>query len=258
MLYFYINIIYLGGILNKISKTILNIFFIIICCVSLTKIFFKFYDYKKASSTYESLENIITKNSNNKSIDLYNNLKDLNSDYISWIEIQNTNINYPVMQTSDNKKYITTDFYNNKSKSGSIFLDYRNNFEKDFNNLIYGHNMKNKTMFNNLENFKDVNFFNQHNKINLTIGNSKNTYEVFSVYIIDGNSNSNPHYLINNNTTPENINTYIDKIINKSLHKSNLTVKHTDKILSLITCSYEDIDVRTVIHAKLIKSESLE
>ena len=71
-----------------------------------------------------------------------------------WIKVYNTNIDYPVVQGKDNAYYLNHDFNKNYLSSGSIFMDYRNDFENDKSIVIYGHHMKNKTMFGELTKFK--------------------------------------------------------------------------------------------------------
>ena len=250
----YFALLYKGDILNKGFKIIINTALIGLLGFSVYKIGFKLYDYKKASSTYDSIEEVYTDKSAKKE-NPYVDLKALNSDYKFWIEIENTNVNYPVVQTNDNTTYLKKDFYQKDSSSGAIFLDHRNNIKEDFNNLIYGHNMKNKTIFNNVENYKKEDFFKANNKITIADDKYKYTYEVFSVYLADGNIDASTHTDVNSSMDTTEIQSYIDSIKTKSLHKTNIEVTPYDKILSLVTCSYESSDMRTIVHAKLINTE---
>ncbi|EPZ61702.1 sortase family protein [[Clostridium] sordellii ATCC 9714] len=130
-------------------------------------------------------------------------------------------------------------------------MDYRDN--KDSQNIIlYGHNMKNKTMFNNLIKFKNENFFNENNKIRIIKDNKEYIYEIFSVYTIDGEYN----YLTTNFDTSQDFKKYIENIRSKSLFKSNVDVTDSDKIITLSTCSYEFDNARTVVHGKLITTNT--
>lgn len=187
----------------------------------------------------------INNNKSNTGVDFSN----INPDYRFWINIENTNIDYPVLQAKNNSYYLSKDIYKNNLESGSIFLDYTNNNLYDKNTIIYGHNMKNKTMFSELENFKDPNFFNQNNKIIITTPEKSYTYEVFSAYYINADYN----YMIISFNNENDYKKYLTDVKNKSLNKSNINVSTDDKILTLSTCSYESDNTRTVIHAKLIK-----
>ena len=239
-------------------KKILNIFLCLILIFSLYKILFKIVDYKKASTTYTQIEEIfINESKNNTKENIFPKMKDLNSDYSFWINVENTTVNYPVVKGNNNFDYLKQNFNKENSSSGSIFLDYRNVFTEDFNTLIYGHNMKNKTMFNHIENYKDEEFFKQNNKIKITDKDSVYTYEVFSVYLADGLKNTDPHYLVNASMDTFEIDTYISEIQSNSLHQNNLKVTPYDKIITFVTYSYESDDIRTLVHAKLIKTDKL-
>ena len=142
-------------------KKIINLILILILIFSSYKIVSKISEYKKADNIYNELQ------SEKDSLSSSNNIIDLthiNEDYIGWIEIPNTNINYPVLQSEDNNYYLKRDIYKNYLASGSIFLDYRNNDFSDENTVIYGHYMRNNTMFGQLKKFKEEKFFNK-NKI---------------------------------------------------------------------------------------------
>ena len=112
----------------------------------------------------------IISNNTNKNIDSkileIRNLYEKNNDLIGWLKIDNTNIDYPVMYTYGLDYYLYKDFYKNYFKAGSLFIDKNNVINpRDINIIIHGHNMKNKTMFHDLINYKDENFYNEHKKI---------------------------------------------------------------------------------------------
>jgi sortase B len=126
-------------------------------------------------------------------------------------------------------------------------MDYRNTLLSDSNTVIYGHNMKNKTMFSQLENFKEEDFFNENNKIRITLKDKVYIYEVFSAYYTEPSYN----YIFLNFKSKDEHNHYIDNAVKKSIYKSNVNVDCNDRIITLSTCSYELKDTRTVVHAKL-------
>ncbi|MGL4759936.1 MAG: class B sortase [Sarcina sp.] len=243
--------------MNITLKKIINLALVAILCFSIYQITYKLWDYKKASLAYDSIEELYTQDHTKTTENPYIKLKELNSDYSFWISIENTNVNYPVVQGTDNSSYLTKDFYQIESSSGTVFLDYKNTFKSDFNNIIYGHNMKNGTIFNNVEKFKNPTFFKENNKIILTDANSKYTYEVFSTYVADGKIDASTHTKINESMQLSEIKNYIDTAKKKSMHSSTLEVTPSDKLLTLVTCSYESSDVRNIVHAKLINTESI-
>ena len=114
-------------------------------------------------------------------------LKQTNPDTVGWIQVMNTNINYPFVQTTDNDYYLNHSFYKKNNSAGWIFLDYRNNINNlDKNTIIYGHGRWDKTMFGTLKNILTNGWLN--NKKNYVIRmstESENTmWQVFSVYKI--------------------------------------------------------------------------
>lgn len=244
-------------------KNIANIILGSVLAFSGTNIIIKVIDYKQANDFYIDLHNEVEiSNSSSDEVDeytkqknTYNSLKEKNEDYAFWITVDNTNIDYPVVQTTNNSTYLKTGFNKKKSSSGAIFMDTLNNFMTDKNIVLYGHNMKNKTMFNNLTKFKDRDFFNKNNKI--TIKNTNNgkeyIYEVFSVYHTDNKFDYNT-VVFNDSYTFE---SYLNDIKEKSMFKKNIEVTPKDKILTLSTCSYEFKGAKTNVHAKLVEVKNL-
>ena len=105
---------------------------------------------KDNSSTYDS--------QNLPNINL-SKVREINKDVVGWLYVPNTNINYPILKGTSNDSYIKTDIYKRKSSAGSIFMDYQNDSKfYDKNTIIYGHNMKNKSMFHNLRYFLNKSF----------------------------------------------------------------------------------------------------
>lgn len=174
-----------------------------------------------------------------------------NKETIGWIKIDNTKINYPILQHSDNTYYLNHDFYNKKTSIGWIYADYRNNFENFNNNtIIYGHNLIDQYMFGILPTFLDKNWLNNPSQhyIKISTNNSNSIWQIFSVYKIEPTTD----YLQTNFYSFETYQDFIDTIINRSVHNLKLDVTPTDKILTLSTCDNTGRK-RVVVHAKLIQ-----
>ena len=108
-----------------------------------------------------------------------------NKDVIGWISVPNTLIEYPVVVTSDNEYYLHYNYKKEKSKSGAVFMDYRNaDFENARHVIIYGHNMRNGTMFHDLNSYKYKDFFNQNPVITFYYKGEKYEYEVFAADVV--------------------------------------------------------------------------
>ncbi|MDL5120591.1 class B sortase [Clostridioides difficile] len=232
--------------MNKFRK-IINVVLVIALVISFYKIVIKVGDYIKAYKVYEEVkdikENIEKENKN--IIDLSN----INKDYRGWITIKNTNIDYPIVQSENNSYYLNKDINKNYLPSGSIFLDFRNQMFNDKNTVIYGHYMKDKTMFGQLKNYKNEDFFNKNKIISISTPKGNNLkYEIFSVYVTD----SKDEYIKTSFENDFEYEYFLNNITNKSIFKPNINITAKDKILTLSTCSYEFKNARMVVHAKLL------
>lgn len=183
----------------------------------------------------------------------FNTLKKINPDVVGWLKVENTNVNYPIVQANDNAYYLTHDFKRNKNSAGWIFLDYRNdlnNLRK--NSIIYGHNMLNKTMFGSIpDNVLSNSWLSNPNNhlIKLSTPNSNMIWKIFSVYTIEPES-----YYIKTLFNNIEYQQFIDTIKARSIYDFNEELTINDKILTLSTCDNTG-KKRVVIHAKLIKSQ---
>ena len=244
--------------MKRLIKIIIKAILVVILLFSLYKIGSKINSYIKDSGTYNNIRekygidsnnelNNILVNSDYKNLikEKFNLLKEQNIDYKLWLTIEETNIDYPVVQGTDNEFYLNNDFNKNQSISGCIFIDYRTNIDEDNNIIIYGHNMRNKEMFNNLSKYKEEKFFNSKNKIIITTDKEVEEYEVFSLYIEEASDIYKGNIL-------ENFNNYINEIKSKSLYKTNIEVNEKDKLIALVTCSFEYGDARTVVWGRKI------
>lgn len=177
-----------------------------------------------------------------------------NKDFKCFIKIPNTDIDYPVVQSKDNKFYLQRDYLKNKNIAGSIFLDFRNNISNDLsksghNVIFYGHNMKNETMFGELDNFRKKDFFKKNKFIIVDDGLNKFKYKIFSIYLTKPSFN----YLKTNFNSRKEYSLFLNTIKNKSLFNTNIKLNSKDTIITLSTCAYDFDDARLVIHAKLVK-----
>ena len=177
-------------------------------------------------------------------------LKEKNSDTVGWINVNNTNINYPFVQTKDNSYYLNHSFDKKYNEAGWVFLDYRNN--NDLNNkntILYAHSRLDKTMFGSLSKVLKSSWYNNKDNhiIRLSTDTENTLWQIFSVYKIPEES----YYITTNFNNNEEYNKFFNTIKQRSIHNFNTNLDTNDKILTLSTC-YSDTE-RTVVHAKLIK-----
>ena len=180
----------------------------------------------------------------------YDNLLKINSDTVGWLKVNNTNINYPVVHTSDNDYYLKHGFYKNNTINGWVFMDFRNNPKKlGRNTIIYGHNLKNGTMFGSLRLVTTPNWYNNENNYNIIFNtvDNKMTWKIFSIYVIDVTNDYMYTYFEND----EDFANFLNKIKSRSFRNFNVDVNANDKILTLSTCQSNGTK-RLVVHAKLV------
>jgi len=177
-------------------------------------------------------------------------LKQENKDTIGWIQVNGTNINYPIVQSNNNDYYLNHDFLKKYNGGGWIFMDYRNDINNlTTNNIIYGHRRYNASMFGSLKNVLNKDWLNNTENHIIKISTDKYNYlfQVFSVYSVPNES-----YYIQTEFESDNLHTeFLNTIIKRSIHNFNTEVNLNTKILTLSTC-HGDSD-RLVVQAKLIK-----
>ena len=152
-------------------------------------------------------------------------------------------------RSSWTKSYLNHDFYRKRNSQGSIFMDHRNRPDfSDKHTIIYGHHMKNRTMFNDLNLFKDEEFFNNNKTFTLRSLEDEFTYEIFSTHVYE-----NDPYIIKTRFNNDEFEEFLEKIEKSAEHNSDITLKDDEKILTLITCAYDFKDARYVVHARRVK-----
>ena len=183
----------------------------------------------------------------------FDKLKKMNSDIVGYIEVDNTNISYPVVKSSDNRYYLNHSYKKEKNNIGSIFLDYRNDLDNlSKNNIIYGHGRLDNTMFGSLNNLLDSNNLDSKESYYITLSTPKSimTFKIFSVYTIPKEGYYIKTYFSSNKYFKE----FLETIMKRSIYNFNTDVSTNDKILTLSTCK-DNFGKRVVVHAKLLKKE---
>lgn len=169
----------------------------------------------------------------------------INQDYVGWIKVANTKIDYPVVRGNDNEEYLDKNFKKEKDVLGSIFMDYRNlGMGLDRHTVIYGHFTERGLMFGDLDKFADRKFAEENSVFTFSTPQGEKTYKVFSVHI----SPSEGPYLdtqFNNTTYGE----FQNMLKESSIF--DLETEPSDKlsIITLVTCNYAMEDGRLFLHA---------
>ena len=178
----------------------------------------------------------------------FTSLERINPDVVGWLAAEGTEIDYPVVRGKDNKFYLHHLFTGERNKLGSIFMDYRNHSDfSDKNTIIYGHNMKDGSMFSSLTKYKDQRYYDNFPTMLLYTPVGDFTIELFAGIVVDGNYES-VRFDFKDDHDFQN---YIDSLKKKSTFESNTIVKADDRIITLCTCSYEFNNARYVLYGKL-------
>lgn len=174
-------------------------------------------------------------------------LWEINSDVVAWICIEGTSVNYPIVQGDDNSFYLRRLLDGTRNSGGTIFLD--SGCEGDFsgrNSIIYGHNMKNGSMFHPLMEYKHQNFYQEHVEVLLLTPHRNYKILLFSGYVANVNDSA-----WDLDFTEESYKQWLSQISQKSCFDSEVQPTVTDHIVTLSTCSYEFDNARFVLHGIL-------
>ena len=175
-------------------------------------------------------------------------LREVNPDVVGWILIPDTVINYPLMQGGDNDYYLKRTWDEKKNAVGSIFLEYLNNPGlTDFNTIVYGHNMKNGSMFASIREYRNREYWENHPYVYILSDQGVYRYEIFSSYLAKVDSNT---YALGF-SGEESRAAFLNNAILDSVIQTDVEPEVTDRVLTLSTCSGRGHTTRWVVHARL-------
>ncbi len=184
----------------------------------------------------------------------YEALYEKNHDLTGWLFIEGTNIDYPVMQREDDEYYLHHDFYGNDSKYGCLYVrDTADVITPGTNFIIYGHNMKDGSMFGDLDLYQKESFWREHPTICFDTLYEERTYEVIAVFpsrVYHSDEAAFKYYQFYNADTQEEFDYFYENIKNLSLYDTGVTAGFGDTFLTLSTCAYHTEDGRFVVVAK--------
>lgn len=219
--------------MEKRNKLIIC-FIIIFLLVLMFSLYLLIKDYIELKESYNENKELINEVIINDSTDdedkiNWDRLLSINKDIIGWIEIENTNINYPIVKDDGSLKYLKHSFNGKYNKNGSIFTLNSNPFIEN-ETIIYGHNMRNKTMFSELDKYMKKEFFNKNNIFYIDTEENRYKVTVFSVYSI---GIFEEEQKIKGLSFEEKID-YYKKISKYTVNE----IGKIEKIVKLSTCSY--------------------
>lgn len=171
-------------------------------------------------------------------------LKQINEDVVGWIYLEGTNINYPVVQGADNRHYVSALIDGTYNGSGSIFMDYRN--QSDFSDphcILYGHNMQNGSMFHDICNYKEPEYYDNHPTGMLITPEQNFYFEIVSAYVA---SLADPAWQLEF-VDDADLLAWLSDSMERSSFVSSVQPQLGDRIITLSTCSYEYDNARYVL-----------
>lgn len=169
-----------------------------------------------------------------KNLEGENYLLSKNTDYIGWIQIEGTEINYPIVRDREDDYYLTHTFSGEENPCGTIFMDRICSFSQGGNTILYGHNMKDGSMFGALKKYKKTEYVKEHEIIHIYVGGKDYTFRIFACVIAQGGNSL--AYTCTFSSMDEKLD-FIDEMRRKSIVAAEYVPQPTDMFLTLSTCT---------------------
>lgn len=250
---------------RKLTKfgRILSDIVIVVCLViagfSGWNLYKELHEYQESKETYEKLTpEVVIENPDTNEVDTaplfdWEKLKGINGDFVGWIRLDDSTVDYPFVQGTDNEYYLKHLFDGTYNNSGCVFMDVNNNRDfSDKNTILYAHNMKNGTMFASIEKYKDASYYDGHKVIH--IYTEAATYDVYPVagIVTDGQDD----YVRTSFNDDNDFMSYVNRFVSSSTFTSEQSIEPTDRIVMLSTCNYDRSDGRYVLIGKLVQEDN--
>lgn len=240
--------------LFNVVMRIIELIFLILLVYSSINIFKWYNNNKENKQIINEIAESVTINEDTNEEKKYKinfeELKQKNSDTVAWLKVENTNIEFPIVQANNNSYYLTHNFDKKYNVAGWIFADYKNKLDgTDRNIVVYGHNMRDNSMFGSLKDVITEEWYNNEENKYITFVTEKDyqTYQVFSVYQIQKED-----YYIQTEFKSNEFQEFIDTITKRSKKDFGINVSKEDTILTLSTCANNN-KYRVVLHSVRVK-----
>jgi len=218
---------------------------------------------RKSEKEFQELSNLIKNGEEGEEFvtpgEKYSQVIAKNKDIIGWIRIDGTKIDYPVVSTPGEKEtYIHMNLEGEYAFSGTLFTDGHNIIKEDErsdNIIIYGHNMKNDSMFGTLDYYADKSFFEEHKTFTFDTIYEFGEYEVLAVFrgdVLKQADEGFRYYNFIDADSPEDYDEFIANVKERSLYETGVTAEYGDKLVTLVTCIRNEDDKRFVVVAKMV------
>lgn len=237
--------------IRRYAEDVIMACLVIIMIFSAWKIYTIIKEYRDNQSAYDVIAGQSRDGEFTGDID-FDALRKINPDIVAWIYYKDTPIDYPVVKGEDNEKYLNTMFDDTYSAFGTIFVDAVTEHPfAQFNTILYGHHMRNGSMFTPLKNLKDQEFCKKHPRLELITPDAKFHLEIFAFLMEPSDSNI---YTTNIKKIAAR-EVYLDTIRKLAAYTTDVEVAPTDRLVMLSTCSYEFKNARYVAICKMVPWE---
>ena len=213
---------------------------IIVFLVSLSFLAKDLLDISGNKNEYESISELVVEPSDETSAPDFSEVIAKNSDFVGWLKVPNTSINHPVVQTDDNDYYLNRNFDKEVDRRGAIYMDYRNNpVDLDANTIIYGHNCYDTTMFSQLTEYEDIEFYKKTPVFEYSTTERTYKFKIYAVFITNAKESEDNGYVFYYNTPDidtNNFEGFIEEVNKRRLYVTDVDINENDKIMILSTC----------------------
>lgn len=246
---------------KSLFQRLTNLLFLAVFLYSFVKLGSLLYGYyenrqvlAEVQEIYRSSENEIVESLTSEGQQIrspFHDLVAINEDIVGWVTVNDTRIDYPILQAADNDYYMERNYKKEQMRAGSIFMDFRNNISnEDRHTILYGHRMKDGTMFGHLKKYLEEDFFNEHRVFYYDTLYDSYDVEIFSVY----KTTTDFYYIQTDFSNDQEYKTFIQELQDKSMYKTDIEIQPDDRIITLSTCDYglSQSEGRLVVHAKLV------
>ena len=237
--------------IRRIAEDVIMVCLALIMLFSAWQIYTIIRDYRANQSMYDNIASQSRDGEFTGDID-FDALRAINPDVVGWIYYEGTVIDYPIVQGRDNNEYLYKMFDGNYGGFGTLFVDAATERPfKQFNTIVYGHHMRNGSMFADLRKLKDQNYCTEHPRMELITPEGKFHLEIAAFLNQPSDSNI---YTTNIHNIDER-SAYLDMLNQLASYTTNVAMLETDRIVILSTCAYEYDEARYMVVGKMVPWE---
>ncbi|MBQ6150577.1 MAG: class B sortase [Mogibacterium sp.] len=237
------------AIIRKTVNTVILLCLLGIAVIAGVKLYHMYVEYSSNRNAYKEIAGRVN-DTNDDALNVdFDELRKINPDVVGWIRYKGTPIDYPIVQGKDNSRYLYARFDGGYSDFGTLFADSVTEEPfRQFNTIVYGHHMKDGSMFGSLKKLRDPDFRRKHPKMELATPDGNYDLEIYAFL----NQPSDCMVFTNNVTDDEDKDAYIGWISRKAVYTTDADITKEDQLVVLSTCAYEYNGARYIVVCRMI------